>query len=103
MDYSGKAAWSYDEARILVMQKGSAELVHDLLFDRHIIRIARGNMFNFTCLAISLLMHLGSGDNELIIVCSVISIVIALISVPQWRTRYKFHYRRISEMANLLQ
>jgi len=93
---------SYAAAKVLVLHKGSAELVHDVLFDRHIIRIARANVVNFACLAVALLLHLNSHDRKLIILLVVVSIFIAVISFFQWLARYRSYYKRISDTVTVL-
>jgi hypothetical protein len=93
---------SYNEARILVLHKGSSELVHDVLFDRHIIRIARANVCNFAFLAIALLLHLNSGTRKLVLVLVGLCIVVAAVSFGQWLTRYRSHYKRIGDAAEML-
>ena len=60
------AKGSYNEAKILVLHKGSSELVHDVLFDRHIIRIARANVINFALLSVGLSLHLNSSNNKVV-------------------------------------
>lgn len=93
---------SYDAARIMVFQTGSSELVHDVLFDRHIIRIARGGVVNFSILAAALLLHLNSGNRNVIFLCSTLSIVVASLSFAQWLTRYRSYYKRIRDTAKVL-
>src|SRR5207244_3759426 len=96
------AKGSYNEAKILVLHKGSSELVHDVLFDRHIIRIARANVINFALLSVGLSLHLNSSYNKVVALLVILSIVIATISFAQWLARYRSHYQRISDTAKIL-
>lgn len=93
---------NYETARIRVLQNGSAELVRDVLFDRHIIRIARANVVNFGMLAVAFLFHLHHASTIAILACSAASIVLATLSFFQWFTRYKSHYKRIRDCAKEL-
>src|SRR5712691_9595517 len=42
-----QAGSTYEDARITVLQHGSTELVHELLIDRHIVRLGRAGVLNF--------------------------------------------------------
>ncbi len=92
----------YEKARVLVFQKGSAELIHEIQIDRHIIRIARAGFLNFVMLTAAVSVHLRS-DNWLIVILSgTACLVVAAISAAQWFARYKSYYKRLTHAANLL-
>jgi hypothetical protein len=100
--FGGDAA-SYREARALVFQNGSSDLLQDLVLDRHIIRIARSNVFNFALLGTALLLNwrrLQSGPLTAVFGACV---VVASLSFAQWRTRYQAHYAKIAAAARVIE
>lgn len=95
-------AMNYDEAKMLVTSKGSSELAQDIRFDRHIIRIARSNIVNFSFIALAILPHLSRGNWGVLSVCEVLSILIAAVSFLQWLSRYRSYSRKIKDAASSL-
>ena len=96
------AKGSYQKAKVLVLHSGSADLVHDVLFDRHIIRIARANVFNFALISVGLLLHLSSSNSRIVFMFAILFMLMAVVSFAQWRSRYESHYQRICDIAAIL-
>lgn len=92
----------YEEARAVVFQHGSPELLQDFTLDRHVVRIARSNVINFTAAPIAVLLHWRRVDHGVVTVASITSFAIALLSFGQWRTRYETYYHRVAVAARLL-
>ena len=88
------AGVKYTEARSIVIQNASDEVINEMEFDRHILRIARGSVLNFVMIAIMLLLR-ANGNTSLVIAGIVVSLAIAIVSFFQWLTRYKHSYSRI--------
>jgi len=91
----------YEMARLMMFQHGSDELVHDVLVDRHIIRLARGGVMNFTLLAVALSIH-GLHGRTLAWPFAFLCLVFAALSFAQWLTRYRSHYARIERIGDFL-
>ena len=92
----------YDKARSVVFQYGSAELVHDLLLDRHIVRIARSNVLNFTFLALAALLNAYRIDLAAVILFVLGSAAVVVLSLKQWRIRYEAYYAKVAMWAEML-
>lgn len=91
------AGIKYTEARSIVVQNASEEVINEMEFDRHILRIARGSALNFLMIAVVLLLRL-DGNSSLVIVCIGVSLAIAIVSFFQWLARYKHSYSRILDV-----
>ncbi|HLO13934.1 MAG TPA: hypothetical protein VK206_03830 [Anaerolineales bacterium] len=88
------AGAKYTEARSIVVQHASEEVINEMEFDRHILRIARGSVLNFLMIAIILLLYLGE-NSPLVITGIGVSLGIAIVSFFQWLSRYQHSYSRI--------
>lgn len=88
------AGVKYTEARSIVVQNASEEVINEMEFDRHILRIARGSVLNFVMIAIVLLLRV-DGNSPLVIAGIGVSLAIAVVSFFQWLTRYRHSYSRI--------
>jgi hypothetical protein len=88
------AGVKYEEARSIVLQNASEKVINDMEFDRHILRIARGNMLNFLMIASVLLLRF-DGNSPLTLAIIAVCLVTAVVSFFQWLTRYKHSYSRI--------
>jgi hypothetical protein len=86
----------YTEARSLVVQNASDEVINEMEFDRHILRITRGSVLNFVMIALVLVLRLDE-SSPLVIAGIGVSLIIAIVSFFQWLTRYKHSYSRILE------
>jgi hypothetical protein len=86
----------YTEARSLVVQNASDEVINEMEFDRHILRITRGSVLNFLMIALVLVLRLDE-SSPLVIAGIGVSLIIAIVSFFQWLTRYKHSYSRILE------
>jgi hypothetical protein len=60
------AGVKYTEARSIVVQNASEEVITEMEFDRHILRIARASVLNFVMIAIVLLLRV-EGDSSIVI------------------------------------
>ena len=89
-----RADVSYTEARSTVFQISSEEVITEMEFDRHILRITRGSVLNFLMIAIVLLLRVDKGSPVVIAGIS-LSLAIAIVSLFQWMTRYRHSYSRI--------
>ena len=89
-----RADVSYTEARSTVFQISSEEVITEMEFDRHILRITRGSVLNFLMIAIVLLLRVDKGSPVVIAGIS-LSLAIAIVSFVQWLTRYRHSYSRI--------
>lgn len=94
---------AYEKARLLLFQRGSPELVREmLLVDRHIIRLARGGVLNFALLAAALAVYAIRGTEwawPLALSC----ILLAALSFLQCRSRYKSHRERLERVSGFLE
>lgn len=99
--FGGNAA-SYREARAVVFQKGSSELLQDLILDRHIVRIARSNVFNFALIGVALLLNGRRFQSGPLAAVFGACVVLAFLSFAQWRTRYESHYSKVSAAARVI-
>jgi hypothetical protein len=93
---------NYDQARAFVFQRGSGELLRDLLLDRHIVRIARSNVLNFTLIALAFLLNTRHIDPRVAFLLIVCSLGVALLSFTQWRTRYESYYGKVAASEKML-
>jgi len=96
----GDESDEYEIARLRVLQKGSAEVVHDLAVDRHIIRMARGAVLNFAMLAVVFVAAAVRGQPGGWAL-AILFITMAGLSFGQWFTRYKYHYARIRRLSDM--
>ena len=92
---------SYEHARFLLLQHGSAELVHEVSIDRHIIRLGRAGVFNFSLLALGFTAY-GLRGWRSAYLAALFSLALAVLSYMQWRTRYLSHYKRVQRIAEML-
>jgi hypothetical protein len=88
------AGVKYTEARSIVVQNASEEVINETEFDRHILRIASGSVLNFLMIALVLLLRVDR-NSPLVIAGIGVSLVIAVASFFQWLTRYRHSYSRI--------
>lgn len=91
----------YEMARLMMLQRGSDGLVQDVLVDRHIIRLARGGVVNFTLLGAALSIHALQG-RVLAWPFALLCFCLAGLSFAQWLTRYESHYARIKRIGDFL-
>jgi hypothetical protein len=89
-----EAGVKYSEARSIVVQNASEEVINEMEFDKHILRIARGSVLNFVMIAIVLFLRV-DGNSPVVISGVVVSLVIATLSFFQWLTRYRHSYSRV--------
>lgn len=97
----GDEPGKYELARIVVLQRGSPDLISDLQVDRHIIRVARGAVLNFSLTAIVLFGYALRGFSAawgLAVIC----LAFASVSFAQWFTRYRSHYVKVSKIRDML-
>jgi len=92
---------TYEDARITVLQRGSSELVHEVLIDRHIIRLGRAGVLNFGLLGIGFLVYGFRGWTHAYI-AALLAVALAVLSYGQWRSRYLAHYQRIRRISEML-
>jgi hypothetical protein len=93
----------YEEARALVFQHGSSEALQDLQLDRHVIRIARSNVLNFSLFVIAIVFRewwVGHSIPALVVAGT--TLFLAIVSYFQWRERYKGLYRRLSGIEDVI-
>ncbi|MBN2267205.1 MAG: hypothetical protein JW725_02585 [Candidatus Babeliaceae bacterium] len=95
------AGVDYYEARGLLFQKASEDVIEDLRFDRHILRISRSSVVNFTLIAITLALHFHHFNTYLLVAGIIISAFVAIISFFQWVTRYKSNYSKMLDTYTL--
>jgi hypothetical protein len=96
------AGVDYYEARGLFFQKASEDVIEDLRFDRHILRISRSSVLNFTLIAITLALHFHHFSTYLLTTGIIISAVVAIISFFQWVTRYKSNYSKMLDTYKVI-
>ena len=89
-----EANTNYSAARVAVLQRGSVEVVTDLKFDRHIVRISRAGTVNFFFLAVALVPHITAGHSWLILPL-VLFLASSVASFFQWWTRYRESYPKL--------
>lgn len=88
------AGVQYTEARSIVVQNASEEVLDEMEFDRHILRIARGSVLNFLMIAVMLLLYID--ENSLVVIAGIgVCLAIAVVSFFQWLTRYGHSYSRV--------
>jgi hypothetical protein len=85
--------------RTKIFQKGSDGTKDDIKFDRHILRISRSNILNFTALSIVSLFYLNV-NLQVFLIVSVTSLLIALISFSQWHSRYQGTFKKFRDIYN---
>lgn len=86
----------YRKVRSLVYHYAPSDIMARFRSDGHIIRISRGNILNFSLLAISLLLHVNKHPLQAGIGIGV-SIIFAVLSYLQWVRRYKAYYRAVMD------
>jgi len=91
----------YYEVRGLVYQKASKDVIEDLRFDRHILRISRSSVLNFLLIAVALSLHFYE-HTSVVIVGIILSVTIAVLSLLQWVTRYKSSYSKIRDTYKVI-
>ena len=64
---------------------------------RHIMRVARSNVLNFTLLGMAIPFHWRSVNHRILIAVVGISFAIALISLVQWRKRYEDYNEQVQK------
>jgi hypothetical protein len=94
-------ATRYETAKLLMLQRGSDNLVQEVLADRHVIRLARGGVMNFTLLAITLSIH-GLRGRTLAWPLALLCLVLAALSFAQWRKKYCSHYESLERIDEFL-
>lgn len=87
--------------RTKVFQEGSQGTMDDIKFDRHILRISRSNVLNFTALAVVSLFYL-SVNLQVFLILGIVSVCIALISFFQWRSRYQGTFKKFRDIYNAI-
>lgn len=90
----------YQVTRVIVLQQASADHIHELLLDRHVVRVARGAILNF--LASAIVAGYGLKGYLTGWWVSAICAVLAALSFAQWLTRYRAHYVRIKKIREML-
>lgn len=83
----------YETVKLSALQHGSNNLVQEMFTDRHMIRLARGGVMNFTLLAVALSIH-GLHGRTFAWPLAVLSLVFAALSFAQWRKKYLSHYKK---------
>ena len=96
------AGIDYYEARGLFFQKASEDVIEDLRFDRHIIRISRSSVLNFTLIAVTLTLHFHHSNAYLLTTGIIVSVVVTIVSFFQWMTRYKSNYSRMLDTYRVI-
>jgi len=91
---------SYSMAKYHILLNASQDLINEIVFDRHIIRIARANVLNFLLIAITVAFNFNKYAKAVTVYIIIVSLVIAVLSFFQWKTRYRAHYEKIQVIAN---
>lgn len=87
--------------RTKIFQEGSPGTMDDIKFDRHILRISRSNILNFTALAIVSLFYLNV-NLKIFIIVFLGSLFIAIISFFQWNSRYQGTFKKFRDIYNVI-
>lgn len=93
---------NYYNARGLFFQKASTDVVQDLRFDRHIIRISRSNIVNFILIPFGLIFNYKQFSLKTIGFLCCFSVLISLGSFFQWVTRYKSCYSKMLDTYKII-
>lgn len=93
---------AYHEARALVFQKGSSDLLHELVLDRHIIRIVRSNVFNFFLIGVGVVLNRHHLSQSTVFALVVACWFIAGASFYQWKARYTSYYKQLAAAAAII-
>jgi len=93
---------NYDKDRAIVFQYGSVDVLRDLHLDRHIVRIARSNVLNFTLIAFAAVLNACSIHPPVLFLLIITCLAVAMLSYQQWRIRYKAYYTKIAMCAGML-
>ena len=93
---------NYYNVRGLFFQKASTDIIQDLRFDRHIIRISRSNIINFLLIAIGLLFNSRQFSLRIIVFSCCLSVLFSIGSFFQWTTRYKSCYSKILDTYKII-
>ncbi len=96
------AGVDYYEVRSLIFEKASEDVIEDLQFDRHILRISRSSVLNFTLIAIALALHFHHANASLLTVGIIFFALIAIVSFFQWMTRYKSNYSKMFDTYKVI-
>lgn len=94
--FKQKVGQPYRKVRSLVYHYASSDMMARFRSDGHIIRISRGNILNFSLLAISLLLYINKHPIQAGIGIG-LSIIFAVLSYLQWVRRYKAYYRAVMD------
>lgn len=89
------------KVRTKVFQESSAGSMDDIRFDRHILRISRSNILNFSALAIVSLLYLNV-NLQISMIVAFASFLIVLISFSQWRSRYQGTFKKFRDIYNVI-
>ena len=89
------AGYDYYNARGLLFQKASSDVMQDFRFDRHILRISRSSVVNFSLITISLLLHYDKISTSILLLCVLISTSFVIVSFYQWKVKYKSNYSKM--------
>lgn len=81
---------SFEEMRAIVFQRGSDQVLQDLLIHLNFTRMGRTGMFNFLLLAIALIVYDRSMWG-----LAMLSLLFAMGSFPIWRMQGSRYYRRM--------
>ena len=87
--------------RTKIFQEGSSGTLDDIKFDRHILRISRSNILNFTVLAIVSLFYLRVNPQVFTIVF-LGSLLVAFVSFLQWYSRYQGTFKKFRDIYNAI-
>lgn len=91
----------YEMVKLSALQHGSDNLVQEMFTDRHVIRLARGGVMNFTLLAIALSIN-GLRGRDFAWPFAVLCLVFAALSFAQWRKKYRSHYVNLKRIEIVL-
>lgn len=100
-DQQFKGETHYEAVKLSALQHGSDNLVQEMFTDRHVIRIARGGVMNFTLLAVALSIH-GLRGRTFAWPFVVLCLVFAALSFAQWRKKYRSHYENLKRIEGVL-
>lgn len=89
------AGFDYYEARGLLFQKASSDVIQDFRFDRHILRISRSSVINFSLITVALLFNCNRISTPTLLLCVSVSISFVIVSFFQWMARYKSNYSKM--------
>jgi hypothetical protein len=91
----------YETVKLSTLQHGSDSLVQEMFTDRHVIRLARGGVMNFTLLAVALSIH-GLQGRTLAWPFAALCLILAALSFAQWRKEYRSHYENLKRIESFL-